>query len=148
VVVDRFSKAAHFVASSHLYTVEEVAQVYLDNVLKLHGWPQSIVSDRYNIFLSAFWQALFSIQGSNLLLSSSYHLQTDGQTEIVNKCLETYLRCMCSDSPKDWSKWLPLANISGGITPPFILQPNSLYTKLCITSLHPYIYRTCQQKPR
>lgn len=86
-----------------------MAQVYLDNVFKLHGWPQSIVSDRDSVFLSDFWQALFSIQGSTLLLSSSYHPQTDGQTEIVNKCLETYLRCMCSEAPKEWSKWLPLA---------------------------------------
>ena len=61
VVVDRFSKAAHFVALSHPYTAEDVAQTYLDNIFKLHGWPQSIVSDRDSVFLSDFWQALFSI---------------------------------------------------------------------------------------
>lgn len=109
VVVDRFSKAAHFSALAHPYSAVDVAQVYLDTVFKLHGWPQSIVSDRDSIFISDFWQALFTIQGTNLLLSSSYHPQTDGQTEIINKCIETYLRCLCSETPKEWSKWLPSA---------------------------------------
>lgn len=107
VVVDRLSKYAHFMTLSH--PAVEVAQKYIDQVFQLHGWPRSIVSDRDTIFLSNFWQALFSIQGTNLLHSSAYHPQTDEQTEVVNKCLENFLRCMCSDCPKDWSLWLPLA---------------------------------------
>lgn len=109
VVVDRLSKYAHFAAFSHPYTAMDVAQLYLDQVFKLHGWPRSIVSDRDPVFLSNFWKALFTIQGTELLLSSSYHPETDGQTEVVNKCLETFLRCMCSENPKDWSLWIPLA---------------------------------------
>jgi len=109
VVVDRFSKYAHFAALSHPYTALDVAQCYLDHVFKLHGWPQSIISDRDKVFISAFWRALLSIQGTTLLLSTAYHPQTDGQTEVVNRCLETYLRCMCSEKASDWSKWLPLA---------------------------------------
>lgn len=109
VVVDRFSKGAHFIPLSHPFTAVSVAQAYLDGVFKLHGWPKSIVSDRDAVFLSSFWQGLFSLHGTDLLLSSAYHLETDGQTEIVNKCLETYLRCMCGGNEKDWCKWLPLA---------------------------------------
>ena len=109
VVVDRLSKAAHFVALAHPYSASSVAQVYLDNVFKLHGFPQSIVSDRDAVLLSDFWKELFSLQGVALNMSSAYHPQSDGQTEVVNRGVETYLRCMCSDMPKLWSKWLPLA---------------------------------------
>jgi len=109
VIVDRFSKYAHFAALIHPYTAIDVAQLYLDHVFKLHGWPQSIISDRDKVFLSDFWQALLSIHGTTLLMSTAYHPQTDGQTEVVNRCLETYLRYMCTEKANEWSKWLPLA---------------------------------------
>ena len=109
VVVDRFSKYAHFVSLSHPYTAEVVAQAYLDNIYKLHGLSRSIVSDRDTVFLSSFWQALFSVLGVELLLSSSYHPQTDGQTEVLNRCLEHYLRCLSMQNPKEWARWLPMA---------------------------------------
>lgn len=109
VVVDRLSKNAHFMALAHPYTAVEVAQTYLDSVFKLHGWLRTIVSDRDAVFLSHFWQALFSLQGTELLLSSAYHPQTDGQTKRVNRCLETFLRCMAGEKPKMWCSWLPLA---------------------------------------
>jgi hypothetical protein len=109
VVVDWLSKYNHFSALAHPFTVAKVAQVFTANVLKLHGIPSSIVSDRDSVFTSIFWRELFKLQGSSLKMSSSYHPQSDGQTEIVNKSLENYLRCFAQDQPKKWFSWLPWA---------------------------------------
>ena len=73
MVVDRLTKYAHFIALKHPYTTVEVAQAYLDSIFKLHGWPRSIVSDRDAIFLSQFWKGLFSLHGTEFLLSFAYH---------------------------------------------------------------------------
>ncbi|RVW80554.1 Transposon Tf2-12 polyprotein [Vitis vinifera] len=109
VVVDRLSKYAHFIPISHPYTASKIAQVFLANIFKLHGLPNSIVTDRDPTFMSTFWKELFKLQGTTLKFSSAYHPQTDGQTEIVNKMVEQYLRCFSGDKPKGWVKWLPLA---------------------------------------
>ncbi|GAA0164566.1 hypothetical protein LIER_20166 [Lithospermum erythrorhizon] len=109
VMVYRFTKYSHFIALSHPFTALKVAQLFLNHIHKLHGMPTYIISDRVKVFLSAMWQELFTKLGTKLQCSTSYHPQTDGQTERVNQCLETYLRCMCSARPKDWSNWLPMA---------------------------------------
>jgi len=109
VVVDRLSKVAHFMALQHPYTATYVVQCFMDNIFKLHGFPTSITSDNDPIFVSRFWKEFMEYLGVQVQLSTAYHPQTDGQTKVVNRCIETYLRCMCSDDPKQWSKWLPLA---------------------------------------
>jgi len=109
VVIDKFTKYAHFLALAHPYTALSIAQLYFNNVYKLHGLPSAIISDRDRIFTSALWKDLFSLSDTKLLMSSSYHAQTDGQTERLNQCLENFLRCTVYACPKDWSKWLPLA---------------------------------------
>ena len=111
VVVDRLTKYAHFLPIRHPYTALMVAQTFLDTVVKLHGLPASIVTDRDPIFVSHFWKELFKLYRVNLQLSTAYHPQTDGQSERVNQCLEMYLRCAVHNSPKSWKSWLPLAEL-------------------------------------
>ncbi|GKB97903.1 transposon ty3-G gag-pol polyprotein [Tanacetum coccineum] len=112
VVVDRLSKYAHFVLIRHPFTAATIAKEFVSHVVKLHGIPSTIVSDRDKVFISSFWQALFKLQGTALCLSSSYHPQTDGQTEVVNRTLEQYLRCFAGDQPKKWAEWLSWAEFS------------------------------------
>jgi transposase InsO family protein len=88
VVVDRFTKYAHFIPLSHPYTMKQVADLFQENIARLHGQPSVIVSDRDRVFTSGLWQNLFKAMGVKLHLSSAYHPQTDGQTERVNQCLE------------------------------------------------------------
>nr|ABA98724.1 retrotransposon protein, putative, unclassified [Oryza sativa Japonica Group] len=109
VVVDKFSKYAHFVALAHPFTAFDVALAYLNNVYKMHGLPQHLISDRDRIFTSALWKELFQLADTQLQMSSAYHPQTDGQTERVNQCLETFLRCFVHACPKRWYRWLALA---------------------------------------
>ena len=101
VVVDRLTKYGHFLALSYPYLALFVAQLFLDNIYKLHGLLETILSDRDKIFISRFWQELFRLLGTQLKFSTFYHPQTDGQTEVVSRSLQTYLRCMAAETPKD-----------------------------------------------
>jgi hypothetical protein len=109
VVVDRLSKYSYFCALQHPFTVSTVAQLFMDQVFKLHGMPHSIVSNCDPTFTSNFWQELFKLQGTQLHLNTTYHPHTDGQKKVVNKCLETYLRFFASEKQHQWAQWLPLA---------------------------------------
>lgn len=80
VVVDKFSKYAHFVLLAHPFTTFQVAQAFVNNIFKLHGLPQSIIFDRDKIFTSTLWRELFWLVNTQLRMSSAYHLQTDRQT--------------------------------------------------------------------
>ena len=104
VVVDRLTKFGHFISLLHPFSTQEVARIFLDLVVKLHGVPKTIVLDWDKIFTSNFWQKLFKKLGVGLQLSIAYHPQTDDQTERVNHCLEAYLRCMCFTRPKSWNR--------------------------------------------
>ena len=87
VVVDRLTKYVHFLPLSHPYTAAKVATVFMKDIFRLHGMPQSIISGK-DVFTYKFWVVLFRLQGSDLTMFSAYHPQIDGQTEIVNRSLE------------------------------------------------------------
>lgn len=109
VVVDRLSKYGHFAPLKADFSSLKVAETFMHSVVKLHGFPKSIVSDRDKVFTSKFWQHLFKLSGTSLAMSSSYHPQTDGQSEALNKCVELYLRCFTGDNPRSWSRLLSWA---------------------------------------
>lgn len=78
VVIDKLTKYGHFIPRSHPYTAMSIAQLFHNNIYKLHGLPQTIISDRDRVFTSTLWQHLFKLAKTTLNMSSSYHPQTDG----------------------------------------------------------------------
>jgi hypothetical protein len=109
VVVDKYSKYAHFLPLLHPYTAFKVDKIFMSSIYKLHGMPEAIISDRDHIFTSTLWQELFKLAGTQLRMRTSYHPQLDGQTERVNQCLETFLRCFLHACPTKWTSWLSMA---------------------------------------
>ena len=88
VVVERFSKGIHLGMLTPSHTVHTVACLFIETMAKLHGIPRSLVSDRDPLFVNNFWQELFRLSGTKLRMSSAYHLQSDGQTEVLNRVIE------------------------------------------------------------
>jgi len=108
VIVDRLTKCAHFVPFKIGYSMEKIAELYLEEVVRLHGVPVSIVSDRDSRFMSRFWQGLQSALGTDLRYSTAYHPQTNGQTERVNQIVEDMIRCYILDHGGAWDRRLRL----------------------------------------
>ena len=106
-MVDRFSKAAHFIPLPKLPSAIQTAELMVLHVFRLHGLPSDIVSDRGPQFSAQFWRAFCGLIGATPSLSSGFHPQTNGQTERANQKLEVALRCMTSKNSASWSKTLP-----------------------------------------
>uniref|UniRef100_A0A803JTE2 Integrase catalytic domain-containing protein n=1 Tax=Xenopus tropicalis TaxID=8364 RepID=A0A803JTE2_XENTR len=112
VVVDRFSKMAHFVPLKKLPSAPILAKIFVREIFRFHGFPSSIVSDRGVQFVSRFWRAFCKLLGVKLNFSSAYHPQSNGQTERTNQSLEQFLRCFVSSNQDNWSELLPWAEFA------------------------------------
>ena len=105
-VVDRLSKAAHFIPLGHSYTAIMVVRAFFDEIVWLHSVPASIVRDHDPVFYkysrapSGGTRELFRLSGIKLQMSLAFHPQSDGQSEVANKVIVMYLRCLTSDRPK------------------------------------------------
>jgi hypothetical protein len=109
VVVDRFTKMAHFISLKENATAKDVAVKFLKKVWKHHGLPAEIISDMDAKFAGEFWESLCKLLGITRKMSTAYHPQTDGQTERTNQVLEGYLRSFVNYDQDDWKQLLPLA---------------------------------------
>jgi hypothetical protein len=112
VIVDRLTKTTHFIAVHTTYSVQQYAELYMDQIFRLHGTLKTIISDRGTQFVAHFWEQLHERLGTKLIRSSSYHLQIDGQTERINQILEDMLRTSILHFDKSWDKCLSLAEFS------------------------------------
>ena len=117
VVVDRFTKIAHFVACHKADDASYITDLYLWEIIRLYGVPKTIVSDKDTQFLSYFRRSLWHLLGTKLLYSTTCHPQTDGQTEVTNRALSTHLRTMVQKNLKYWDIKLPHAEFACNRTP-------------------------------
>jgi hypothetical protein len=107
VVVDRFSKMAHFIACHKSDDALHIANLFFRDIVCLHGVPKTIVSDRDVKFMSYFWKTLWGKLETKLLFSSTCHPQTDGKTEVVNRTLSMLLQSMIKNNLRVWEECLP-----------------------------------------
>jgi hypothetical protein len=112
VVVDRLTKSAHFIPIQETWPVSTLAQEFIRQIVRLHGVPERIVSDRDGRFTSRFWRQVHEALGSRLQFSTSYHPQTDGQSERTIQTLEDMLRACVLEWGDRWVRFLPLVEFS------------------------------------
>ena len=100
VVVDTLIKSAHFIPVRTTYQAPDIARAFISEIVRLHGVPQKIISDRGSVFTGQFWTSSQEALGTQLNVSTAYHLEIDGQTESMNQTLEDMLRMSVMDGKK------------------------------------------------
>lgn len=134
VVCCRLTKMVHLIKTTTQVTAPEVAQLFFDNIVRLHGIPVTIVSDRDTKFTSNFWRTLWSHLGTKLLFSTAYHPQTDGQTERANRTIQEYLRHYVGEKQTEWDQFLTAAEFTYNNT----VHSSTKYTPFqLVYGLHP-----------
>ena len=117
MVVDRFSKMAHFIQCNETNDAMYIAKMYFKEVTRLYGISKSIVSDRDTIFLSHFWITLWEMLGTKLMCSTTYHHQTDRQAKVTNRTIGTLLRALIKPHAKAWQLLFPYDKFAYNIAP-------------------------------
>ena len=112
VIVDRLTKSAHFLAMRMTFTLEELRRLYIREIVQLHGVTVSIVSDRDPRFMGQFWKSFQNAMGTQLSMSTTFHPQTDGQSERTIQILEDMLRACVLDLKGSWEEYLPLVEFA------------------------------------
>ena len=112
VVVDWLTKVAHLIPTRTTASASDIAQLFVKEIVRFHGVPARIISDRDTKFTSKFWTTMFQSLGTLLNLILDYHPKIDGQAQRVNQVIENMLRSYCSQQPHLWLKFLPLVEFS------------------------------------
>jgi hypothetical protein len=112
LVVYIFSKMAHFIPCQKTSDATHIANLFFKEVIRVHGLPRSIVSDRDTKFVGNFWRTLWKKLGTHFLFISYYHPQTDGQVEVVNRSLGDLQRSLVTEHHSQWDHILPQAEFS------------------------------------
>ena len=112
VVVNCFSKMAHFLPCSKISDASKIAKLYFDEIVKLYSLPKTIVFDKDVRFMSYFWKTLWHLVGTKLKFSMKFHPQTDGQSEVVNRSLGNLLQCLVGEANWNWDSILPIAQLA------------------------------------
>jgi hypothetical protein len=138
VIVDKLTKSSHFILVRDTYDITDVARVFVSEVIRFHGIPKNIISDRDYGFTCRFWTSLQSTLGTQLNLITTCHPETDGKTERVNQVMEDMLRMYVMDNQTQWEKYLPLVEFAHNNSchssigmPPY----EALYGRPCIMLL-------------
>ncbi|CAL2229315.1 unnamed protein product [Prunus armeniaca] len=139
VIVDRLTKSAHFLPVRANYTLNKLAKIFIDEIVRLHGVPVSIISDRDPRFTSRFWARLNEAFGTQLRFSTAFHPQTDGQSERIIQTLEDMLRACALQFRGDWDEKLPLMEFAynNSYQASIKMSPyDALYGKQCRTPFY------------
>ena len=135
VIVDKLTKSAHFIPVRMDYSIDRLVELYVEEIVRLHGVPLSIVSDRDPRFTSRFWKELQSALGTKLKFSTTFHPQIDGQSERLIQVLEDMLRGCVMEFSGSWDRYIPLMEFS---------YNNSFQSRICMAPFEALYGRKCR----